>query len=246
MSYYSFTDLQCSGGDHILSTNLAPSTHQDDGGARSPARPSTRRQAEKEQRRRDLLSTAARLFSERGFGAVALDDIGSEVGVSGQAIYRHFSGKRDLLGALLREVSEQLLAGAQDIRGRRSPPLDTLEALVDFHVQFALTQPDIIRVQERDLPQLTEQDRRAVRRMQREYMEIWANIVSRVHPQMPTIELRTRLHGTFGLINSTAHSLTRAQAERTDPQGMTVIAQTLADMAHAGLRTRSQKHTQPL
>lgn len=246
MSYYSFTDIQSSGGDHILSTNLAPSTHPDSGGTASSVRPATRRQAEKAQRRRDLLGTAARLFSERGFAAVALDDIGSEVGVSGQAIYRHFSGKRDLLGALLREVSEQLLTGAQEIRSRRSPPSATLRALVDFHVQFALTQPDIIRVQERDLPQLTENDRRSVRRMQREYLEIWASMISRVHPQMPSTELRTRLHGTFGLINSTAHSLTHTHVEHREAAGVEVVARTLADMAHAGLRINADPDAQSL
>lgn len=199
--------------------------------------PATRRQAEKEQRRRDLLATAGRLFSAHGYAAVALDDIGSEVGVSGQAIYRHFSGKRDLLGTLLREVSNQLLTGAQHIRGQRTPATDTLSQLIAFHVQFALNRPDVIRVQERDLPQLTDTDRRAVRRMQREYLEIWAAAVRRLHPHMGQTELHTRLHGAFGLINSTAHSVKQAELDRSDPDSARVISHTLTEMAHTALHS---------
>ena len=81
-----------------------------------------------------------------------------------------------------------------------------LRALVAFHVDFALTNPDVIRVQDRDLDSLAEQDRHTVRALQRAYVELWVDVLSRIHPEAPAPSLRTRAHATFGLINSTPHT----------------------------------------
>ena len=65
-----------------------------------PETPNRRSQL-KSDRRQQLLSAAERLFAERGFLAVRLEDIGAAAGVSGPAIYRHFPNKESLLVELL-------------------------------------------------------------------------------------------------------------------------------------------------
>ncbi|MDT5175569.1 MAG: hypothetical protein QOG37_2820, partial [Mycobacterium sp.] len=60
-----------------------------------------RRSQLKSDRRLQLLAAAERLFAERGFLAVRLEDIGAAAGVSGPAIYRHFPNKESLLVELL-------------------------------------------------------------------------------------------------------------------------------------------------
>ena len=114
---------------------------------------------------------------------VSLEDLGAAAGVSGPAVYRHFDGKQAVLGALLVGVSEDLLDGGQT-RGRRRvrtmPP--RCGALVQFHVDFALTNPDVIRVQDRDLDNLADDDRHAVRALQRNYVELWVEVLGRLHP----------------------------------------------------------------
>lgn len=75
--------------------------------------PGTSRDRAKAERRTALLAAAARLFAERGFDGVTLEDIGAAVGVSGPAVYRHVAGKQALLGAILVDVSERLLAGGR-------------------------------------------------------------------------------------------------------------------------------------
>ncbi|MBS2080005.1 helix-turn-helix domain-containing protein, partial [Mycobacterium tuberculosis] len=63
-----------------------------DGQAAGAEAPNRRSQL-KSDRRLKLLSAAERLFAERGFLAVRLEDIGAAAGVSGPAIYRHFPSK---------------------------------------------------------------------------------------------------------------------------------------------------------
>ena len=93
-----------------------------------------------------------------------------------------------------------------------------LEALVQFHVDFALANADVIRVQDHDLDSLADPDRHSVRALQRSYVELWVDVLRGLRPDEDPAALRTRAHATFGLINSTPHSgstrETRAILER--------------------------------
>ncbi|MBD8507097.1 TetR family transcriptional regulator [Hoyosella sp. G463] len=168
---------------------------------------STRRSRLKADRREQLLRAAAQLVAERGFSGVRLEDIGAAVGISGPAIYRHFSSKEALLVELLSSVSRRLLTGARAVAGQASSAEDAIEDLVDFHLDFALGQPDLIRVQDRDLHSLPEEARREIRHMQRRYVELWVAALIENDPRIDTRDARIKAHGVFGLLNSTAHSL---------------------------------------
>ncbi|KRC49719.1 TetR family transcriptional regulator [Leifsonia sp. Root227] len=179
-------------------TELAAST-QDAG------RPTQRSQA-KADRRAALLGAAATLFSERGFNGVSIEDLGSAAGVSGPAVYRHFSSKQAVLAALLVGVSERLLEGGTRVEDAADDPASALRALIVFHVDFAVSEPDTIRVQDRDLDALPGDERRAVRRLQRQYIDLWMRVLGRLHPSLSPDELRMRVQAAFGLINSTPHT----------------------------------------
>ncbi|TFB56065.1 TetR/AcrR family transcriptional regulator [Cryobacterium tagatosivorans] len=173
--------------------------------AAAPAAPTPRSLA-KADRRQALLAAAASLFARSGFNGASIEDLGTAAGVSGPAVYRHFSGKQAVLAALLVGVSEDLVAGGRAVADRTPDAAEALRSLVRFHVDFALSNPDVIRVQDRDLDSLAEEDRHLVRALQRAYVELWVDVLSRVHPGVDTALLRIRAHATFGLINSTPHS----------------------------------------
>jgi hypothetical protein len=61
-------------------------------------------------------------------------------------------------------------------------------------------------VQDRDLDSLTAVDRHEVRKLQREYVELWVGVLQRIHRDEDAAALRVRAHATFGLLNSTPHS----------------------------------------
>lgn len=170
----------------------------------------------KADRQRDLLHEAARLFAERGFAGVSLEELGAAVGVSGPAVYRHFANKQALLGAILVRVSERLLLGGRAVQDDTQNASEQLDALVRFHVEFALTDADVIRVQDRDLGSLSTEDRHLVRRLQREYVDLWVDVLAHLLPGVSAGELRVRAHACFGLINSTSHSMWGFRGAPTD------------------------------
>ncbi len=190
--------------------------------------PVTSRNRAKAQRTGAILVAAAELFGARGYSSVSLEDIGAAVGVSGPAVYRHFAGKQALLGALLIGVSEDLVTGGTAVVHGTADERTRMAMLVDFHVDFALRNADVIRVQDRDLSHLTEGSRADVRRLQRAYIGLWIDALSALVTGERE-ELRLRVQACFGLLNSTPHSTSAALRTRTD------TARLLAAMAMAAL-----------
>jgi AcrR family transcriptional regulator len=157
-------------------------------------------------RRQQILAAAAELFASRGFHGVSIDDLGAAVGISGPAIYRHFPSKEAMLADMLVGISERLLAeGRRRVRQADGPDA-ALRALVGWHVEFALTEPALITVQERALASLAEADQQDVRRLQRRYVETWVDVITAVVPAADEAAARAAAHAVFGLINSTPHS----------------------------------------
>ena len=126
--------------------------------------------------------------------------------MSGPALYKHFDSKDAVLAEMLVAISERLLAEGQERVGHANGPDDALAALVDWHVTFALAQPALIIVQDRDWQSLPAEARERVRTLQREYVDLWATQLQRRHPGLTLDRGRAMAHATFGLINSTPHS----------------------------------------
>lgn len=175
----------------------------------------TARGQAKADRRRQLLQAAARLIAERGYAGVRLEDLGSAVGISGPAVYRHFSNKEALLVELLVDISARLFDGGTDVVESTPDAVAALHGLVEFHLDFALDESDLIRVQDRDLASLPESARRQVRQFQRRYVELWVQVLREIDPDLTETDARIKAHATFGLINSTPHSAAGTTPART-------------------------------
>jgi len=186
----------------------------------------TSRGRQKSDRRSQLLAAAEQLIAERGFVAVRIEDIGAAAGVSGPAVYRHFPGKEALLVELLVGISTRLLAGAQSVLADNPDPTAALDSLIEFHLDFALTEPDLIRIQDRDLANLPTAAQRQVRRAQRRYVEIWVSALRALDPRLGEDQARVMAHAAFGLLNSTPHSMKPASPEgsRDVLRAMTIAA----------------------
>jgi AcrR family transcriptional regulator len=177
-------------------------------------------------RREQILRAAAQLFAERGSRAVGVDDVGAAVGVTGPAIYRHFASKDAMLAEMLLRISERLLAGGSAcVEDAGRDPAAQLRALIAFQVDFAIDNPALITVQDRDLGSLPRAEAAEVRRLQRRYVEVWVTVLGRVHSDADDATCRARAHAVFGLINSTPHSAGRL--------GRPAMSTLLTDMAWA-------------
>ena len=177
-------------------------------------------------RRQQILDIAAELFAARGFHGVSVAELGSACGISGPALYKHFQSKDAMLAEMLVSISETLLAEGRSRVESAEGPRAALEALVEWHIEFALEHRALIVVQDRDWSSLPDEARERVRALQRAYVDVWATQLRRLDPSLSPETSRTRAHVLFGLLNSTPHA-----GRLPDP----LMHDVLRDMAHGAL-----------
>ena len=81
--------------------------------------------------RERILSTAGRLFYERGFGAVGVVLIVAEAGVAKTTLYRHFPSKDDLIVAWLERANAEFLGWLDDVVDSEVAPARRLATLFE-------------------------------------------------------------------------------------------------------------------
>ncbi|WP_426716384.1 TetR/AcrR family transcriptional regulator [Corynebacterium auriscanis] len=164
------------------------------------------RLAAKRTRRVQLLRAAADIMSVRGYHEMRLEDLGEAVGISGPAVYRHFSGKEEILNELLTGISEHLLREAEKLLDGVVGPRDQLETLVDFHIDFALGQPELIRLHQRELFRLADDGREKVRAAQGHYLALWATSLAAFDPSFKGEAGKITAQLVTGMINSSQNT----------------------------------------
>ncbi len=92
-----------------------------------------RKEQEREIRRQDILNTAARMFAQKDFHSVTVDEIAMEVGLSKGTIYLYFENKENLFYSILMDRTQKLL----DLLGTSlEPEISFLEGLKQFIVAY--------------------------------------------------------------------------------------------------------------
>lgn len=170
-------------------------------------------------RRSQILATAAELFAARGFHGVSVADLGAACGVSGPALYKHFPSKQAVLAEMLVSISEELLHVGRERVAAAADADGAIDALIDWHVDFAVRHRPLIVVQDRDWEALPDDARERVRSLQRAYVDLWAGQLRLRDPRLDLATARSMAHAAFGLINSTPHS-----ALLPDPQLRAVLS----------------------
>lgn len=188
-------------------------------------------------REREILDAAAKLFYERGFHAVGVDEIGEAVGVTGPAIYRHFSGKDHLLATLYHEALDELFLR---LTGRMDDPHEELAALVRAQAEFAVEHRELLGIYTREDRSLAQPWRREVARRTKAHMNRWTDVLSRCFPGRPPEDIVTAAYAAVGLLHSVAH-WPPAALKAQDVPGLLVdiVSEGLASFARTGETSRA-------
>ncbi|WP_330179239.1 TetR/AcrR family transcriptional regulator [Nocardia sp. NBC_01503] len=94
----------------------------------------TRRRLPPDERRSQLIDTAAQLFATHDYPAVHMEDVAAAAGVSRALLYRHFPGKPELFAAVYRQAAEQLLVDTHF--DPEQPFADQIAAGLDVHFDY--------------------------------------------------------------------------------------------------------------
>jgi AcrR family transcriptional regulator len=153
-------------------------------------------------RKEKILRAAADLVARNGFHSVSMADIGTEAGITGSGIYRHFDGKAAILVALFDGVIDDLRLQERDILARSTDRRQALEELIAGQVELVVGNRQLAQVYHNEIHNLPEEDRSRLRRKQRLYLEEWVHLVGELQPSLDDAEARTLVHAAIGAIQS--------------------------------------------
>jgi AcrR family transcriptional regulator len=97
------------------------------------------RRLKPQQRREQLLDSAAAMFAEKPYEDVWVEDIAARAGVSRATMYHYYPTKRDLYVAILKRASGRFLARAD--RDPQLPLAEQLAAGLQAHIQSLVDHP---------------------------------------------------------------------------------------------------------
>ncbi|OQS17321.1 hypothetical protein B0T36_01650 [Nocardia donostiensis] len=135
-------------------------------------------------RRERILAESARLFGERGYPAVSVEDIGEAVGILGPSVYHYFPGKQHILGTLINRMYEWVTFGLITA-GEESEPSQAVARMTGFYVSLALRFPDLAGIAVTEVLYLGESEAESLRRVRSELVAEWAGMLAAARPDLP-------------------------------------------------------------
>ena len=112
------------------------------------------RQKRYDEKQRQILESAARLFAEKGYGQVSLEEIGAELHLSKASLYYYVKSKDDILFQLHMQAMDQAIAVLERAQASALPPVEKIRTAIRDLVLIA-TREDILasyRIESRFLP----------------------------------------------------------------------------------------------
>lgn len=99
----------------------------------------TRKRLDPEQRREQLLDIGAKLFGERPYEDVLIEEVAELAGVSRGLMYHYFPNKRDFSAAIVQRSAEQLLAATEI--DPNLPMAEQISAGLDAYIDHFVKNP---------------------------------------------------------------------------------------------------------
>lgn len=153
--------------------------------------------------RDEILASATHLFAERGYRAVTIDDIATNLGYTKSVIYYYFKSKNEILWQIITRIFESYYGKIIAERDRNLPPDQALARMVRQHALSVMEYPEWTAIFNREETELDPTQKRQIRRMKREYDAVFeavyeAGVAQGLFRKMPP---HVAIGGAMGMCN---------------------------------------------
>jgi AcrR family transcriptional regulator len=111
----------------------------------------TDRSIAQEERRRQILEAAVRVFARSGYHGSRVGDIAEEAGVAHGLLYHYFSSKEDVLQTIFRENWGELIERFRAVEAADEPASEKLEGIAKILLRTWMNDPDLVTVMVREV-----------------------------------------------------------------------------------------------
>jgi len=155
-------------------------------------------------RRQEILTQALRLFRQRGYDGVGIDEIGEAAGISGPSVYFHYDTKAAILVDAYEQAGSRVVAGIHDAIALATSATEALERLAASYLEIAHDNGDLIVVTNREGAAIPPPDRPRFARRRRDVLGTWVTVLRQLRPDMEEAKARALVAGVIALMGQLA------------------------------------------
>ena len=111
----------------------------------------TDRSIAQEEKRRQIVDAAVRVFARKGYHGCRVSDVAEEAGVAHGLIYHYFSSKEELLETIFRDTWSELLLAMRGVEESGQPAAEQLRQVAAILLRSWRREPDLVRVLVREV-----------------------------------------------------------------------------------------------
>ncbi len=124
-----------------------------------------------------ILSEAAKLFKEKGFGGTSMRDLAEKVGMEAASMYNHIKSKDEILELICFKIAEEYTTHLQDIETTELSFQKKLQRVIKLHVEVMINDAAAVSVANNDWKYLRDDKMTEYKNIRKSYEKSFANII---------------------------------------------------------------------
>ena len=138
----------------------------------------TDRSIAQEEKRRQILDAAVRVFARSGYHSCRVGEIAEEAGVAYGLVYHYFGSKEEVLEEIFRDTWTQMLARIREVAGSGESAVEQVRRVTALLLRTWRRDPDLVRVLVHEVTRSPEQLKRQIDEIGHAYQALEEIIVN--------------------------------------------------------------------
>lgn len=135
----------------------------------------------KSRRREEIMGIASKLFADKNYHQVLMDEVALRAGIAKGTLYNYFSNKEDLYISIITDRLKRLLELLQERVDTRQTPLVNLRRVVVHIYSFMTKYPDFFQIWHRERLNCNRSSHRDIQHLYRRIKDVLERALERGH-----------------------------------------------------------------
>jgi TetR/AcrR family transcriptional regulator, cholesterol catabolism regulator len=131
----------------------------------------------KQDRKSEIVHSAAQLFKAKGFSAVTMRDIAQAMDIKAASLYNHIKSKQEILVLIIIEIAEEFTVNMSKIVNSEENTIQKLEKIIQLHIDITLRDANLLACLNNDWMHLENENLNYFLKMREDYEQNFRKIV---------------------------------------------------------------------
>lgn len=104
----------------------------------------------KPNRKKEITTTAAKLFKEKGYRAVTMRDLAENLGIKAASLYNHIRSKQEILSLIVVSTAENFTEHINQAYPKPVSSVQKLEEIISMHIDITIEKTDFLACMNND------------------------------------------------------------------------------------------------